>query len=366
MGRLILSFLVLLLLNSYLPAQVLLQEDFAGLSGAVSTDPSASIYQILADGTCDAEMSWRFESTNASSTLCNACSGIRAIISFSETCPQDATLVLGNFIAPESTVPISFDYGYNDFSPSVNSDFFQLILYNETLSTGEILLDVGVDMQNANYAEEVAVLPGNEYSLRLRYVGDYDWGMTFDNLLVGEVILPITLSSFEVETADKLNQVKWSWENAANFAEFILECSENGAEYYEIYRADYVDMDGASHQYSHAPTHPVTYYRLKMLDLDGTFAYSPIRVVSNNYRVSDGPIFYPNPVSGNVLNVDNPFVKKTISIYNSVGQLVHTAQLAPSTTSRLTLDVPNGLYTVLLVGEGKDTLQVKQLVVLRK
>lgn len=124
MDRLIFPFFLLLFLNSYLQAQIFLQEDFTGLSGTVSTDPSEAIYQIIAAGNCGADMSWKFSTSDATGTICNGCAGRRAQISYSTTCAQDATLVLGPFTPTESTVNISFVYGYNDFTPVQGGDFF--------------------------------------------------------------------------------------------------------------------------------------------------------------------------------------------------------------------------------------------------
>lgn len=172
----------------FLGAQnIIFSENFDGLSGAVPTDPATLPYhQVLAAGTCSAANSWKYASSDATGTLCNSCAGRRAAISYTNTCAQDATLVLGPFVSSTPTVDISFTHGYNDFTPVASGDYVQVILRNETAATNKILATYTTDQLNKIYLSTDSVVIGDTYSLQFRYVGDNDWGWTVDNVQVEE------------------------------------------------------------------------------------------------------------------------------------------------------------------------------------
>lgn len=120
--------------------------------------------------------------------------------------------------------------------------------------------------------------------------------------------LPIELLFFEAYRLDKNNvQLDWATESETNNEGFEIErMLDTETEFRKI---DWVDGFGTTTNvinYSLNDVNPhqgISYYRLKQLDFDGTFSYSPIRAVEG-YKLDGGSLLvYPNPVR-NVLKVD--------------------------------------------------------------
>lgn len=116
------------------------------------------------------------------------------------------------------------------------------------------------------------------------------------------VILPVELKSFSAEPDEKDALLNWETETESNFSGFeVQHSSNNSSEKFEkigwVQVKNFNDT-GASYQYRDKSirTNVNHYYRLKMIDLDGSIEFSPIRQV----RISDDDssiIIFPNPTA---------------------------------------------------------------------
>jgi hypothetical protein len=120
--------------------------------------------------------------------------------------------------------------------------------------------------------------------------------------------LPIELLFFEAHRLDRRNvQLNWATQSETNNEGFEVErMLDNETEFSKI---DWVDGFGTTTNvinYSINDVNPhqgVSYYRLKQIDFDGSFSYSPVRAV-DGYKTDGGTLLvYPVPTR-NVLNVD--------------------------------------------------------------
>ncbi len=113
--------------------------------------------------------------------------------------------------------------------------------------------------------------------------------------------------------------LNWTTTNEINVDHFEIERSNNGREFSKIGIVSSQLSAGSIHKYSYTDNSPFTahhslFYRLKMIDKDGKFEYSPIRMISNN---ADGQIIiYPNPAR-DMVTVTHPST-------NSIAQLLLT------------------------------------------
>jgi len=127
---------------------------------------------------------WHVTTTNTSNGQCSNCTDERAYIVYS-SCAQDQTVIEGNFTPTTTTIDVSFNYGYNDFTGA--DDSFIVTLYNETTSlTSATLLNLTTDAFDQTFTGSYTVIAGNNYSLRFRYTGIDDLGAAFDDVLVTE------------------------------------------------------------------------------------------------------------------------------------------------------------------------------------
>lgn len=101
-------------------------------------------------------------------------------------CELNSTAIMNFTTAPTTTsISISFAYRYNNFGAAPDS--FRAYLYNNTTSSqvGANFFNLTADA-NTTYSGTATVVPGNSYSLRFEYQGNYDYGASVDNVLVTE------------------------------------------------------------------------------------------------------------------------------------------------------------------------------------
>ena len=111
--------------------------------------------------------------------------------------------------------------------------------------------------------------------------------------------LPVELSSFNGSSEDCVNHLSWTTASETNLQSFQIQRSADQRNFVHIHEQLSVGGRGLKAKYSFVDTQPLAlaYYRLKMMDLDGTFEYSQIISVDldcDRGKVSD-LITYPNP-----------------------------------------------------------------------
>lgn len=138
------------------------------------------------DCTGNATQGW-VTGTGNTNVNCTSCSGTWLYISSDAlNCGLNSTAIMNFTSAPTTTtIAISFDYRYNNFGAAPDS--FRVYLYNNTTSAqvGANFFNLTTDA-NTSYSGTATVVPGNSYSLRFEYQGNYDYGASVDNVLVTE------------------------------------------------------------------------------------------------------------------------------------------------------------------------------------
>jgi len=133
----------------------------------------------------------------------------------------------------------------------------------------------------------------------------------------------------------------------------------------------YLDQD----VYSGVSSKLTVYYRLKMVDLDGSYEYSPIESVifGNNLRdvedYADDFFVYPNPASEGIhVEWDADQLKQPTSLefYDLSGKLVYTEKVEEQTDQKYVdftkTNIQSGLV-LMRVLSGDETINYKQIVV---
>ncbi|MBK0382849.1 T9SS type A sorting domain-containing protein [Pedobacter sp. SD-b] len=170
--------------------------------------------------------------------------------------------------------------------------------------------------------------------------------------------LPLTLESFGAKVRDHFNQLSWQTASEVNSSHFVVEKSIDGKQFNEIGSVDAVNTSG-THNYQFVDkdlSHYTVYYRLKMVDLDGTFKYSSV-VAVKGLQTLDVEVC-PIPTK-NQISLDYPEVKKEgqAEIYNTVGQVKLSFKL-PSGSTHLDQNLSNlktGIYWLRLDIDGVKT-----------
>jgi hypothetical protein len=135
--------------------------------------------------------------------------------------------------------------------------------------------------------------------------------------------VPVSLTSFQGQLLSKKVLLRWTAENPTGFSHFIIERSTDGVAFKEVGtvaagvapRYDFTDVD--------LPPSATVYYRLKMVDIDGSFKLSP--VINILLREAFARAFiYPNPVTtGLQIKFAEPlFSNSTLQVTDASGRIV--------------------------------------------
>jgi hypothetical protein len=113
--------------------------------------------------------------------------------------------------------------------------------------------------------------------------------------------LPLHLISFNASLINNTAKLVWNTASEVNVKEYSIEKSNDGTNYSSIAKVAAKNLSSASYEYVDANVIAgVNYYRLKMIDVDGSFTYSSIVTVNNKLIVASLSV-YPNPATTNNL-----------------------------------------------------------------
>lgn len=169
----------------------------------------------------------------------------------------------------------------------------------------------------------------------------------WNNLSPAGASLPVVLTSFNAAADGLSTKLVWNTAEEENIANYVVEKSTDGKTYTAIgtvkaaNQKTYSFVDGL-------PGSDNSYYRLKMVDNDGSFKYSYI--VSIKSKLSVNISLSPNPVK-NMLMIQHPKVVSNghIQIISANGQLLRDVRLpANAVLSNVDMSaLTSGLYHVV-------------------
>jgi len=174
-------------------------------------------------------------------------------------------------------------------------------------------------------------------------------------------VLPLTLVDFSGETTDtNTNILQWVTASESNTAWIVLERSADASNWELVERLPAQGWSSVLHTYSAEDLNPhlLTYYRLRIIDLDGAEYFSNVIALERN-RVS-GVTVTPVPARDEIQMIyeatDNGDLK--ISIVDVVGrEVVSQAMQVTEGLNTKVIDIRSlsvGLY-YLTVDNGEDT-----------
>ncbi len=181
---------------------------------------------------------------------------------------------------------------------------------------------------------------------------------------------PLNLLTFTAKRANNTNLLNWTTAQEVNADRFEIERSSNGKEFSKIGIVSSQLSAGSIHKYSYTDNSPLTtahslYYRLKMLDRDGQFTYSPIRQLTINHSTLSIAIF-PNPAKDNLQLQLESDKQKTINlqVVSQDGKVVLSNQvivLQGASLQNININkLVSGHYFLKVIGE-KTVLKFEKL-----
>jgi hypothetical protein len=156
--------------------------------------------------------------------------------------------------------------------------------------------------------------------------------------------LPVELLDFNVIKQESFNYIFWSTVSEINTAKFIVERSVDMVNFIEITQLDAAGNSSQPRNYSCADDQPVggySYYRLKIIDLNGEFEYSQIRMVFRSNK-TDMPT-----LMGSTFHLNSCETGSLIKIFDATGRLVE--QKAVLSDHYDIQHLENGFYLVQII-----------------
>ena len=183
--------------------------------------------------------------------------------------------------------------------------------------------------------------------------------------------LPMTIVAFDAQLNNNSEKALLNWSTATelNASNFVVQRSTDGTNYEDV--ALVFTQEGNSNsirQYSYADNistvnNNIVYYRLKLVDLDGNFSYSPVDLIRlTNETKQTEIVTFPNPAVNQLhITIPNSWQGKLVSytIYNVSGSPIK--QIANSNAGQTeTVDIsalPMGVYFVKAANGSQTSVQ---------
>ena len=163
--------------------------------------------------------------------------------------------------------------------------------------------------------------------------------------------LPVSLTSFRANVVEnKKVDLAWVTESETDNQYFIVERSADSRIFSPIGMVEGNGTTQFTSQYQLQDSQPFrgdNYYRLKQIDLDGTFSYS--NIIKASITIEKEDIFvYPNPTHSDLtIQLPNAAVGEIlIQVYDATGQIVFTKTEPQDHLSniRITTHLDTGIY----------------------
>ena len=186
-------------------------------------------------------------------------------------------------------------------------------------------------------------------------------------------VLPAVLSKFEVMKRDGFAYLLWCVVTEINVSHYEIEKSSDGVNWSYIgeVRADGITFGTVDYAYEdlssfEANTDGTVYYRLKMVDLDGSYEYSEVRTLDFGARNIHSLTVYPNPASNSssiVFSDNHDF--NSLSLLDVSGRLLYKTSV--KNLQQLNLDfeklnLNEGMYLLFFKSSNQKQTVEKLLV----
>ncbi|ACT92988.1 choice-of-anchor A family protein [Dyadobacter fermentans] len=217
-----------------------------------------------------------------------------------------------------------------------------------------------------NFLAPKASLNGNGGSINGQSIigGHFDQkgGFEFHNFYFEEnsISLPVTLVKFAAAKEGKAVNLSWTTSTESNSSHFDIEHSVNGKVWNRI---GTVSSNGESKEkidYTFTDASPFreNLYRLKMVDLDGSFAYSSMQSVTMD--IENAISIFPNPVTDKIRFANRADIT-SVTINDLAGRQVYSAnQVQPDGIDCHALK--SGMYVVTMHRSNGSSFSQKVLV----
>lgn len=172
--------------------------------------------------------------------------------------------------------------------------------------------------------------------------------------------LPLTLLTFTGKKTSNGNLLEWKTTNEVNFSHFVIQRSKDATNFTDInelkVKGNIAGINNYSFLDKNIRDQNKLYYRLKMVDKDGSSKLSGICLIqkeNNDFSI------YPNPTTSYINIQSNK--RGVIEIYNSKGTLAYSGKINGN-TKVTTGQFSKGLY-MIKIRDDAGNIQLNKVIV---
>lgn len=270
-----------------------------------------------------------------------------------------SSIELGALGGGTGTARMAVYFSLDNFvtSTAVGSCTYNATSYDATITGNPVaLLNTSTaslsGQQIATLPTFISVAPSQTLSVRI-YVWITGTGNRYfpsQNVKIdgvtSDVSLPLTLTHFSAAVQNSYATLLWQTSNEINMKAFEVEKSSDAKTFTSI--ATVAAANTVTNSYSfkdNTKIETTTYYRLKMLNKDGTYSYSQVVVINN--KLKNSIAIYPNPASESITVFYGSLLSNaTASIISLDGRKLKQVNLLANTsyTSINIQSLPKGMY----------------------
>ena len=165
---------------------------------------------------------------------------------------------------------------------------------------------------------------------------------------------PVTITDFQVVHKNETGLLSWSTKTEINTHYFIIQHSTDGTSFKEIGSVKAIGIGANNYAFSdNNPVNGINYYRLKMLDKDGSISYS--KVVSIELSIINFQFsITPNPAKDKVTILGSHIM--AVEVIDNIGKVVKVQALKDANNPSINVsELARGYYYLRIkTTDGKE------------
>lgn len=185
--------------------------------------------------------------------------------------------------------------------------------------------------------------------------------------------LPLDLLTFQAKMAQGKAQLDWSTANEVNVDRYLVQKSINGESFEQIGEvaatANDLGKEITKYQYNTPQKEEIAYYRLKMLDRDGSYKFSNMVALENEAAKENLLALAPNPMTNDQINVQYTAKEAgqyQLTVVSATGENLFKQTVSANAGSnsfqiKNLSHLPRGQYYVQLQGQNNSVNLSKRL-----
>jgi len=279
------------------------------------------------------------------------------------------TEVHGEAIISELTNKLNSEtnetFGFTLGTPELNDNHYYMLFFTsnndinfpiaqgETVVVAEFEIPESVCIELINTPDDWIENNNGTTAVNAGVGGEQFTGFSSDGQEACNIMMPVELTQFKALPENNHVLLNWTTHTEVNSSYFEVQHSTTNRDWQTLWKIDAAGNSLQLLDYEHIHHSPVigdNYYRLKMIDLDGSYEYSDTEVV--RFKRSDNRLtIYPNPTNGEftvALGVEARHPVQ-LSVIDATGRMIYTEETILNGTQNAIIDlshVAKGTYLV--------------------